>query len=211
MEPNPLNIDASSISVPLAGNPLLDSSSQNTAEQTVPITATTSSVLSANTTDMKFTEATITSSEPISLASPTEQILTPLEEQTTAPSEVFISPTPIQSGVEPPTIIDAPKKSNVLGIVIGILFLISMIVGASLYYYFFIFSKDINKKEATPAPVTLIKQETPPNVDPVPIVPIPATSPVDNYTSLSQEIDTADQSLASTTETNSAAFDQQVK
>lgn len=213
MEPNPPNIEISSSSVPFTGNPLLDSSSQNTVEQAVSTTAPTSSLLSANTADMKFTEATITPTEPISLASPIEQISTPLEQETPVPPEVFIPPTPIQSGVGAPTMIDTPKKSNVLGIVIGILFLISVIVGASLYYYFFIFSKNLNKKEATPAPVTLIKKEIPPNVDPVPIVPVPvpATPPADNYTSLSQEIDVADQSLASTTEINSVAFDQQIK
>lgn len=71
-------------------------------------------------------------------------------------------PTPISSAEGSGNVIlpeQAPTtSSHLLGIIIGICFLISVVVGASLYYYFFVF-KVGQTIRAESAPVTLILDE----------------------------------------------------
>ncbi len=99
-------------------------------------------------------------------------ISTPSTFPTTPPAESYTPNSSFLESTTPPTPIssaegsgsailseEAPRtSSHLLGIIIGICLLISVVVGASLYYYFFVFK--VGKTVLVePAPVTLIIDE----------------------------------------------------
>ncbi len=127
--------------------------------------------------------------------------------------DVVVPPMPISSEVGTSTATldqvnlsqNPPQKSSALGLIIGILLLISIIVGASLYYYFKIYTKPV-VAVLTPPLVTLIKKEpTEEIVDKTP-PPIPAVDP----TSLLAEVDAANSNLTNI-DTTITTFDGQAK
>lgn len=84
-----------------------------------------------------------------------------------------VPPTPIKTDTDiasvPPIttpITQKTERSGILGITIGIFFLISLIVGASLYYYFYMYKKTAltipTKKDLSQ---TLIKTEVPQKIE----------------------------------------------
>ncbi len=128
--------------------------------------------------------------------------------------DVVVPPTPISSEVGTSTTTldqsnmsqNPPQKSNALGLIIGILLLVSIVVGASLYYYFKIYTKPV-AAVLTPPPVTLIKEEPKVTIsEPISPPPLPAVDPA----SLLTEVDAANSNLANI-DTTIATFDGQAK
>ncbi len=129
--------------------------------------------------------------------------------------DVTVPPMPISSAIGTSNLTldqttlsqNAPQKSSALGLVIGIMLLISIVVGASLYYYFMIYTKPV-PAVPTPPPVTLIKNE--PKVETSEPTPPPPTTPAVDATSLITEVDGANSNLTNI-DTTIGTFDEQVK
>ena len=169
--------------------------SETLATVTAPayVTPIASATNQASNTSTSITTASIVTETPYGTITPP----TPIE------TNVGIAPAPI---TETSTIIK-PHGSGILGITIGIFFLISLIVGASLYYYFYMY-----KKEVVPVPIkpdlsqTLIKK----------VVPVPevAVETVANQIEENIALDTAvttannDSALA---DNSLASFDEALK
>lgn len=196
METPTTNTGTEAVTMPPLGNPLETPTSAESSTTIQPQEVI--QVLSPVTTPTQSTETSQTNqTSPVQLSDVSKQ-------------ESFTPPTPISSGegamVNPP-ILPQGTHSSKLGIVIGIVFLIALIVGASLYYYFFMYKQTTTMTTPTTEVKTLIKKEEP---APGAKIETPVVPPVDEAVSLETEISNADQDLGNT-DTTLNTFNEQVK